>query len=100
MVSIGSSRRTTALEPSVPPRVRINLARRFASRDEVLEWTGLTPGSIPPFGSLFGLATYCDERLADETVINFNAGDHSRSMSMSYTEFHRVEQPEIGSFAE
>src|SRR5437868_1238573 len=28
---------------------------RFATREEVLELTGLTPGSIPPFGSLFGL---------------------------------------------
>ena len=30
---------------------------RFANRDEVLELTGLLPGSIPPFGSLFGLGT-------------------------------------------
>ena len=36
---------------------------RFATREEVLELTGLTPGSIPPFGSLFGLPTLCDERL-------------------------------------
>src|SRR5688572_23805722 len=33
---------------------------RFADKDEVLELTGLTPGSIPPFGSLFGLPTLCD----------------------------------------
>jgi len=37
---------------------------RFASREEVEQLTGLAPGSIPPFGSLFGLATWCDERLA------------------------------------
>src|SRR5579884_2311728 len=30
---------------------------RFADRDEVERLTGLRPGSIPPFGSLFGLAT-------------------------------------------
>ena len=29
---------------------------RFATKEEVLELTGLTPGSIPPFGSLFSLA--------------------------------------------
>src|SRR5262245_64856413 len=27
---------------------------RFATKEEVLQWTGLAPGSIPPFGSLFG----------------------------------------------
>ena len=73
---------------------------RFASRDEVLELTGLAPGSIPPFGSIFGLKTCCDTRLRDEPVINFNAGDHARSISMSYAAFERVEQPELGSFAE
>lgn len=73
---------------------------RFASREEVLELTGLKPGSIPPFGSLFDLKTNCDELLRNEPVINFNAGDHSISMSMSFEDFVRVEHPEIGSFSE
>jgi Ala-tRNA(Pro) deacylase len=73
---------------------------RFANREEVLELTGLKPGSIPPFGSLFELKTYCDKRLSDEPVINFNAGDHAKSISMAYAEFQRVEQPEVGVFAE
>src|SRR6185503_19425525 len=38
---------------------------RFASREEVEQLTGLQPGSIPPFGNLFGLPTWCDERLAE-----------------------------------
>lgn len=73
---------------------------RFATREEVLALTGLAPGSIPPFGSLFGLRTLCDERLADQDVINFNAGDHSISVSMPYAEYVRVERPELGRFAE
>src|SRR3954462_14491514 len=36
---------------------------RFASREEVEQLTTLAPGSIPPFGSLFGLPTWCDESL-------------------------------------
>jgi hypothetical protein len=36
--------------------------------EEVMEMTGLAPGSIPPFGSLFGLPTLCDERLGVETM--------------------------------
>jgi Ala-tRNA(Pro) deacylase len=73
---------------------------RFASHDEILDMTGLKPGSIPPFGSLFGLKTYCDERLRDESVINFNAGDHAISISMAIAEYERVERPEMGTFAQ
>ena len=73
---------------------------RFATREEVEQLTGLAPGSIPPFGSLFGLATWCDARLAAESRINFNAGDHVISISMTYDEYVRVEEPKLGSFAE
>src|SRR5215207_4256808 len=57
---------------------------RFATREEVEQRTGLAPGSIPPFGSLFSLPTWCDNRLAAEPRINFNAGDHAVSISMKY----------------
>ena len=73
---------------------------RFADRDEVLALTGLAPGAIPPFGSLFGLTTLCDERLGEQPVINFNAGDHAISISMSFEDFVRAERPELGEFAE
>jgi Ala-tRNA(Pro) deacylase len=48
---------------------------RFASREEVLQITGLEPGSIPPFGSLFGLPTFCDSRLGLNEKINFRPPD-------------------------
>ena len=73
---------------------------RFASREEVAQITGLTPGSIPPFGSLFGLPTFCDRRLGENETINFNAGDHSISVSMRYADFIAAEQPGLGKFAE
>ena len=73
---------------------------RFADRGEVERLTGLAPGSIPPFGSLFGLTTLCDTRLGENETINFNAGDHSISISMRYDDYVRVERPEMGTFAE
>jgi Ala-tRNA(Pro) deacylase len=73
---------------------------RFATREEVLELTGLAPGSIPPFGSLFQLPTKCDCRLGENEVINFNAGDHAISVSMRYDDYLAVEKPELGLFAE
>jgi len=68
---------------------------RFAEKDEVMQLTGLAPGSIPPFGSLFGLPTYCDERLADNERINFNAGSHTVSLQMSYADYIAFERPTL-----
>ena len=73
---------------------------RFANRLEVLECTGLAPGSIPPLGSLFALPTWCDEGLAEQEKINFNAGDHAVSVSLTFDDFVAVEQPKMGSFAQ
>src|SRR5581483_8383642 len=44
---------------------------RFASREEVERLTGLQPGSIPPFGSLFGLPCWCDPALGENAANNF-----------------------------
>ncbi|HEX5104096.1 MAG TPA: YbaK/EbsC family protein [Pirellulaceae bacterium] len=73
---------------------------RFATREEVEQLTGLAPGSIPPFGSLFGLPTWCDERLSENQQINFNAGDHAISISLRYTDYISAEQPTLGRFAD
>ena len=70
-------------------------AIRFATRDEVERLTGLAPGSIPPFGSLFGLATHCDPALTDEPFINFNAGDHAISVQMTCADYLAVEKPAL-----
>ena len=72
---------------------------RFATKDEVLAKTGLTPGSITPFGSLFNLPTYCDERLADNERINFNAGSHTVSIQMAYADYIARASPRIAKVA-
>jgi Ala-tRNA(Pro) deacylase len=66
---------------------------RFASREEVERLTGLQPGSIPPFGSLFDLPTWCDPALGENATINFNAGDHAISVQMTYADFVALERP-------
>lgn len=73
-------------------------ALRFASADELRQLTGLAPGAIPPFGSLFGIPTYCDSRLAGLERINFNAGDHAISVSMRCADYLAVEAPTIGCY--
>jgi Ala-tRNA(Pro) deacylase len=73
---------------------------RFASVEEVDQMTGLKPGSIPPFGSLFNMPTYCDERLSENVTINFNAGEHAISISMLYEDYLRAERPQLGILSE
>ena len=71
---------------------------RFAKPDEVRTITDLEPGAIPPFGSLFGLKTYCDERMADSARINFNAGAHDHSVSMTWDGYLAAERPTMGRY--
>ncbi len=70
-------------------------ALRFATPEEVEQLTGLRPGSIPPFGSLFGLPTTCDPALGLHATINFNAGDHAISVAMTCADFLAVEGPAL-----
>ena len=79
-------------------KARANLgvkSLRFASRAEVEQMTGLQPGSIPPFGSLFNLPTYCDPALGENESINFNAGDHAISVHMKYADYIEAEKPKL-----
>lgn len=79
-------------------QVRKNLGfreLRFATREEVFVLTGVQPGAIPPFGSLFGLKTYCDRALGNNEKINFNPGEHTATLEMGYEDYVRVEGPEL-----
>ncbi len=68
---------------------------RFATREEVEQLTGLQPGSIPPFGSLFGLRTCCDPDLAANASIDFNAGDHAISVHLACADYYALEKPDL-----
>lgn len=65
----------------------------FAS--DVATVTSCVPGSVPPFGSVIGLKTYMDKRLAESDVINFNAGSLTDSINMKYTDYLAIEKPVI-----
>ncbi|OGL86769.1 hypothetical protein A3I41_05530 [Candidatus Uhrbacteria bacterium RIFCSPLOWO2_02_FULL_48_18] len=69
----------------------------FAS--DPFEVTGCVPGSVPPFGSLFNIKTFCDPRLAENERIFFNAGSLTDSLDMRFEDYITIEQPiliEIG----
>ncbi len=70
----------------------------FAPDPELV--TGCVKGSVPPFGSTIGLITYCDQRLADNEYINFNAGTLTDSIQMKYVDYFAVEKPNVVDIAE
>lgn len=65
----------------------------FAQDPETV--TGCVRGSVPPLGSVIGLKTYCDVRLAENPDIHFNAGSLTDSVTMKYADYVRIEKPEL-----
>ena len=58
------------------------------------------PGTVPPFGELYGLPVYLDEALAEDPEIIFSVGTHSDAVRMGNVDFVRLARPRICSFAD
>lgn len=68
---------------------------RFATHDELLQLTGLTPGCVPPFGRpVFELQLYVDQSIADNDEIAFSAGLHTASFRMATADYLRAAKPD------
>lgn len=52
-------------------------------------------GAMPPFGNLYGMDTYVDEKLAQDPDIVFNAGTHTEAVRMAYDDFARCVKPKV-----
>jgi Ala-tRNA(Pro) deacylase len=57
------------------------------------------PGSIPPFGRLFGLPTFVDRALLRGREVTMPAGDFQTSLRMRAAEFRRLAVFREGDFA-
>ena len=69
---------------------------RFATKEELFSLTKCIQGSIPPFGSLFGLKTYVDEKLINNKnydFISFNAGLRTKSLQIKKDDYLKIEKP-------
>ncbi len=55
---------------------------RLAKPEEVLQVTGCVVGAVPPFGHATQLKTYMDRAILQNEWVNFNAGKHTKSVSM------------------
>ncbi len=56
-------------------------------------------GAMPPFGNLYGLATYADKSLAEQDYIVFEAGTHTDAIKMSYRDYEKIVKPEVKDLA-
>jgi Ala-tRNA(Pro) deacylase len=56
-------------------------------------------GAIPPFGNLYGLATWVDNSLAKTEHILFFAGTPIDSIKLAYLAYVDVVRPNIGAFS-
>lgn len=93
----------------LPASYRINLEllkqETAASKVELAseeEFKDLFPecetGAMPPFGNLYGLDVYVEESLLEDSEIAFNAGSHTELIQISYADFERLVNPNIGKF--
>ncbi len=74
---------------------------RFASKEELLELTGLEPGSVPPFGApIMDLDLYADHSIANNTNIAFNAGSLTDSIIMSVQYYLKLAKPTLFKFSQ
>lgn len=73
---------------------------RLASAEELLEQTGLTKGSVPPFGNLLGMRVHVDLALLDEPLVRFNAGSLVCSIEMPGKHLLEAVEGEPGEFTE
>lgn len=71
------------------------LGERISFASDPAAVTGCVPGSVSPFGSIIGLPTYVDVRLAENETIHFNAGSLTDSVSMPYAAYIEIEKPII-----
>ncbi|MEM4239629.1 MAG: YbaK/EbsC family protein [Candidatus Woesearchaeota archaeon] len=67
----------------------------LASPEEVLKVMGCEIGSVPPFGNLVNIPVYMDKSLERSPIINFNAGRHDTSFSMSLADYKKSVRPVV-----
>jgi Ala-tRNA(Pro) deacylase len=73
---------------------------RFATSDELLQLTGLVPGSVPPFGQpILPFDLIADSSVQAQDRIAFNAGSLTDSIVMSMNDYLRVAKPQVFPFA-
>lgn len=73
---------------------------RFATPEELMEMTGLVPGSVPPFGEpILPFPLYVDPSVLENAKVAFNAGSLTDSMIIAVEDYRRLAGPEVFGFS-
>ena len=73
---------------------------RFATPEELLDLTGLVPGSVPPFGRpVLPFDLYLDSSITTNEKIAFNAGSLTTSIIMNCRDYLALVTPEVFDFS-
>ena len=95
----------------LPASYRLNLDKaskalraidlRLASEAEMGEiFDDCELGAEPPFGNLYRMDTFVDTHLAEDEEIVFQAGSHTRSVRMRYSDYQTLARPKVVDLAE
>ena len=74
--------------------ISLALEEEFAARFPDCEL-----GAMPPFGNLYDMMVYVDSHLSVVDIITFNAGTHTETITMAFTDFERLATPRMAQFA-
>ena len=73
---------------------------RFATAAELLEQTGLVPGSVPPFGEpILPFELFADRSVLANENIAFNAGSLTDSIVMRTKDWQQLASPRVFDFS-
>jgi Ala-tRNA(Pro) deacylase len=75
---------------------KVELAAEADFRDQFPE---CEVGAMPPFGNLYGMPVYVEERLAEDDEIAFNACTHTELIKLPFADFVRLVEPTLLGFA-
>ena len=70
-----------------------------SEEDFVGRFPGCEAGAMPPFGNLWDLDVFVDQRLREDEEIAFNAGSHTELVKLAYADFERLVNPVVGAFS-
>lgn len=64
-------------------------------RDFKDKFPGCELGAMPPFGNLWGMDVFVDEKITHDKDIAFNAGSHSELLKITYADFSDLVHPTV-----
>lgn len=71
---------------------RVELASESEFKDK---FPDCEVGAMPPFGNLYHMDVFVDEKVTEDDRIAFNGGSHTELLSMKYKDFEKLVHPKV-----